>query len=52
MRCDLCGGPAAACAPGTEDEVVGDLFRVARGERRRAWCLLCWVRVFKLDEAA
>lgn len=51
IRCELCGQPAVACAPGDENLVVAGVL-VARGVPLRAWCLTCLKRVFKLDEAA
>jgi hypothetical protein len=51
IRCELCGEPAVAVAPGGESLVVAGVL-VARGVPLRAWCMACLKRTFKLDEAA
>jgi len=40
LRCDMCGAPALAVAPGTEP--VRELFVLDAGAPRRQWCERCW----------
>ena len=38
---DHCAADAVVVSPGTEAPRVLDLFREARGEPERRWCLVC-----------
>jgi hypothetical protein len=51
MQCDLCPAPAIAFLPGNEPAVCAGIV-VARGEKRRSWCLTCWRQAFRVAEEA
>jgi hypothetical protein len=51
LQCDLCPSPAIAVAPGSEPVACVGIV-VARGVKRRAWCLRCWRQAFRVAEEA